>query len=124
MLNSSRPVVAGILSLLSGIFILGVGLMLMSLSFMPGSLSYLGLLEGMVMCTLALLLLAYPQFSGILGAFIIVLAIFSIIGTLGGLVLGTIFGMAGGTLAVAWKGPVTEESMVLSSDEDQSVLEA
>lgn len=121
MLTNSRPIVAVVLSLISGIFILGMGLVLMSL---PGSLSTLGLLEGLVMCTLALLLLAYPKFSGILGAFIIVLAIFSIIGALGGLVLGTVFGMLGGTLAVAWKGPVAEESTVLSSNEEQSVIEA
>jgi len=134
-INHSKPVTAAVLSLLSGVFILGIGLTLLSLSMIPGSLSYLGLLEGMIICTLALLLLVYPRLSVILGAFIIILSVISIFGAFGGLIIGTLLGMLGGTLAVAWKGPVEIEGnaavqagdtaikALSSSEEEKSVLE-
>lgn len=120
-INHSKPVTAAVLSLLSGVFILGIGLTLLTLSMIPGSLSYLGLLEGMIICALALLLLVYPRMSVILGAFIIILSIISIFGAFGGLIIGTLLGMLGGTLAVAWKGPVEIEGKAIAQEGDTAI---
>ncbi|MFC4618792.1 DUF6114 domain-containing protein [Camelliibacillus cellulosilyticus] len=102
----SRPFWGATLSLLAGLFILWIPLQLYAVAFAPGNFAFIGFLFGGLIIILAILGYIFPQFSIVFGVLTIFLAVLSIMGALGGLVIGTILGIIGGSLSIAWKKDV------------------
>lgn len=103
--NRFRPFIGGLLALAGGLLVLWVGINIAPILFLPGSgLYWAGLVFGLLICVTAVIAIAYPQMHIVLGAATIAFSILSFVGAAGGLILGGIFGILGGTLTVAWNG--------------------
>lgn len=84
---------------------------LAKIAFLPGSMAYVGLLFGGILLLLSIMVYIYPNASTILGAFIIFVSVLSVMGALGGMFVGTILGIIGGSLCIAWQNvPVQNET--------------
>lgn len=101
--RQQRPFWGATLSLLAGLIILWVPVNLAQIAFLPGSMAFVGYLFGGLIIILSILVYIYPQFSSILGVFIMFFSVLSVMGALGGLFVGTILGIIGGSLAIAWR---------------------
>ncbi len=132
MTDAERPVAPFVLSLIGGIFIL-LGAMIMSLfafgatsmmgmSMMTGmmsdmqqgmgvgvmigltpSLLVVGLASGIMVLLGAVMLYMRPYESQLWGAIIMAFSVVSILGGMGGFLVGLILGLVGGILALTWK---------------------
>src|SRR5690606_25339929 len=90
---------------LAGLVISWMPLNLFPVAFLPGTYIFLGyLFSGLIIAT-ALGALLLPAASTYLGILVILFSILSIFGALGGLIVGAIMGIAGGSLIVAWRPP-------------------
>lgn len=98
----TRPFFAGLLTLLSGIFILLGPISLLEFSLLPGSNLWEGLTVGGLLIVMGLLQFFAPYYSTLVGGITIVLALVSLITSMGGLVIGMLLGLVGGALGVAW----------------------
>jgi hypothetical protein len=98
----ARPLWGSIITILSGLMILWVPLNLYLSTFLPGSIAIIGLLFGGLITLIGILALFFPSASKILGIVAIFLSILSVIGALGGFLIGTVFGIIGGALLMAW----------------------
>ncbi|MGG1676311.1 DUF6114 domain-containing protein [Neobacillus sp. NRS-1170] len=104
--RKQRPLWGALLTIVSGLMILWVPLNLYLSTFLPGSIAIIGLLFGGLITLIGIVALFFPNASKILGIFTIFLSILSVIGALGGFLFGTIFGIIGGALLMAWQlGP-------------------
>ncbi|WP_051263226.1 DUF6114 domain-containing protein [Tuberibacillus calidus] len=101
--RNHRPFWGATLSVLAGLLILYIPIQLYAIAFVPGSFAFVGFLFGGLVLILGVLAYLYPQFSTVLGVIIMFLSILSIMGALGGFLFGTIFGIVGGALCIAWK---------------------
>ena len=63
-----------------------------------------GLVSGIIVLVSAIILLNNPSPRRALGVIILVFSVMSFLG-LGGFIVGTILGMAGGILALRWRPP-------------------
>lgn len=129
----NRPVAAFILSLIGGVFILlgaaimsmfafgtlnmsgMTGMMTGTMSGMYGGtgmgmmvgfapvLAVLGFASGILVILGAVMLYSRPIGSRLWGAIILAFSLVSILGGMGGFVVGLILGVVGGTLALTWK---------------------
>ena len=70
-----------------------------------GSMTFIGLLFAMFVFLSGVFVLMRPEFSRELGIFGVAMAILSIFGALGGLVVGMLIGIVGGNLCIAWRHP-------------------
>ena len=105
--RKKRPLSGAIITIFSGLMILWVPLNLYLSTFLPGSIAIIGLLFGGMITLIGIVALFFPNASKILGIFTIFLSILSVIGALGGFLIGTLFGIIGGALLMAWNlGPV------------------
>ncbi|PTX60769.1 hypothetical protein C8P63_10879 [Melghirimyces profundicolus] len=104
--EKKRPKLALTLVCLSGLFILWIPVNLYWLAFVPGSFAFAGLMFGVLVLSCGVLGWLMPQYVRLLGAFAMILSITSIIGALGGLIIGTVLGIVGGALCLAW-GPAS-----------------
>ena len=105
--RKKRPLFGAIITILSGLLILWVPLNLYLSTFLPGSIAIIGLLFGGMITLIGIVALFFPNASKILGIFTIFLSILSVIGALGGFLIGTLLGILGGALLMAWRlGPV------------------
>jgi len=93
--NRFRPVIAAVFSLVGGGIVLWVGINLFSLALLPNSYTIIVLVEGLIICSMSLLLLMNNHWSVILGVIIVIFSIVSLIGAPAGVL--------GGSLAVAWQ---------------------
>ncbi|GGH85081.1 cellulose synthase/poly-beta-1,6-N-acetylglucosamine synthase-like glycosyltransferase [Pullulanibacillus pueri] len=107
--KNTRPFWGATLSLLSGLLILWIPLQLYAIAFAPGSMAFIGFLFGGLILILSVLLYIYPQFNILCGIIIIFLAVLSVMGALGGFLMGTLVGIIGGAMAIAWKKTTVEE---------------
>ncbi|MBE3552015.1 MAG: hypothetical protein IMX06_04010 [Kyrpidia tusciae] len=108
-LNRSRPAWGGLLSLGAGGLVLWVGISIAPLLFLPGSgLMWAGLVIGSCMAAAALLSLVIPRSHSVIGITLILLSILSFVGAAGGLVVGGLLGVIGGSLVFAWQGTPLE----------------
>lgn len=98
----SRPRLGLSFITLSGIATLWIPVDLYWLAFVSGSFASAGLLFGTLILACAILGWLFPQNVRIIGVFSIILSVFSIIGALGGLVVGALLGIVGGALCIAW----------------------
>lgn len=104
--RKQRPLWGAILTIISGLMILWVPLNLYLSTFLPGSIAIIGLLFGGLITLIGIIALFFPNASKILGIFAIFLSILSVIGALGGFLFGTLIGIIGGALLMAWRlGP-------------------
>ncbi|MEH7306290.1 DUF6114 domain-containing protein [Neobacillus drentensis] len=101
--RKSRPFGGSLMTIISGLMILWVPLNLYLSTFLPGSIAIIGLLFGGVLTLIGIVALFFPNASKILGIFTIFLSILSVIGALGGFLFGTLFGIIGGALLMAWR---------------------
>lgn len=101
--RKSRPFWGALITILSGGMILWIPLNLYLNTFLPGSIAVIGLIFGGAIILLGIVALFFPHSSKILGIFTIFLSILSVIGALGGFLFGTLFGIIGGALLMAWR---------------------
>lgn len=97
-----RPKAGLILVILAGLIILWIPVNLYWLAFVPGSFAFTGLLFGTMVLLCGILGWFMPQYVRLLGVFAMVLSVVSIMGALGGLLIGTVLGVVGGSLCAAW----------------------
>jgi hypothetical protein len=101
--RKSRPLWGALITIISGLMISWVPLNLYLSTFLPGSIAIIGLLFGGLLILIGIVAIFFPNASKILGIFTIFLSILSVIGALGGFLFGTIFGIFGGALLMAWR---------------------
>lgn len=101
--RKSRPIWGAAITIISGLMILWVPLNLYLSTFLPGSIAVIGLLFGGLITLIGIMALFFPGSAKMLGIFTIFLSILSVIGALGGFLFGTIFGIIGGSLLIAWR---------------------
>lgn len=58
-----------------------------------------------------------PQMHVFIGSVIVILSILSYVGAVGGLIIGGIFGIIGGSLILAWHGE-KKEAAIIEKDSD------
>lgn len=103
--NTNRPIMGSVFSLVGGLLVLLVGISVAPVLLLPGSgLMWAGLMIGLFMVMLSIFGMAKPDSHLFTGCSIIVFSILSFIGAAGGLVVGGLLGLAGGTLIAAWNG--------------------
>lgn len=115
--RNKRPFWGASLILLAGLMILYIPLHLYAIAFVPGSLVFVGFLFGGLILIIGILDYIYPQFSTVFGIVTIFLSVLSVMGALGGFVIGTIIGIIGGSLSIAWEKQEVTITEVLSNKE-------
>jgi len=118
--RKKRPFWGGLMTILSGGMILWIPLNLYLSTFLPGSIAIIGLIFGGAIILLGIVALFYPNSSKILGIFTIFLSILSVIGALGGFLFGTLFGIIGGSLLMAWRLVPVKVKVPVQKDVDHS----
>ncbi|CAH0345296.1 hypothetical protein BCI9360_01578 [Bacillus sp. CECT 9360] len=107
--RKSRPFWGAMVIIVSGITILWVPMNLYLSTFLPGSVAMIGLLFGGLIMLTGMLAMFFPNSSRMLGIMTIFFSILSVIGALGGFLFGTIFGIIGGSLLIAWRPAEVKE---------------
>jgi len=101
--KNERPFWGAVLTLLAALIILYIPLHLFSIAFIPGTLVFIGFLFGGLLLIIGILAFFYPQFSTIFGILTIFLSVLSIMGAMGGFLVGTLMGIIAGSLCVGWE---------------------
>lgn len=101
--RNRRPFWGATLILLAAMMILYIPLHLYAIAFIPGSLVFVGFLFGGLMLITGVFAYIYPQFSTVFGVVSIFFSILSIMGALGGFIIGSILGIIAGALCIAWE---------------------
>jgi len=108
----ARPIAAGVLTIIGGLFILfgavlfaALGLVFAVVFHLVSGFFFVGLIVGGLTLLVGVLMLAVPSVHVTWGVFAIVLAIVSIFFAIAGLVIGFILTVIGGGLSIAWKPP-------------------
>ncbi len=118
----ARPVAAGVLTVLGGLFILIGGAVIAViggvLSAFLGSFSSLwlvGLLLGALTILVGLLMVALPTPHSVWGVLAIVFAFGSLPFALGGFVVGFLLAVLGGVLALRWRPPPPDRTITVEA---------
>lgn len=119
--RNQRPFWGATLTIFAGMMILYIPVHLYAIAFIPGSLIFVGFLFGGLTLLLGVLSYIYPQFSTVLGTIVIFLSVLSIMGALGGFLIGTILGIIGGSLLVAWEKAELTVVYNLKSEDNETV---
>jgi F0F1-type ATP synthase assembly protein I len=99
-----RPFLGGVLLLLAGLIIGYVPLQFAGeLIFIGGTFTIIGLVFATFVFLTGVGALAMPEHATIFGVAGVALSILSLMGALGGLLIGMLLGIIGGNLCVAWK---------------------
>lgn len=105
--RTQRPFLGGVLLCLAGIIIAWVPMQILpDIIFIGGQMAgflAIGAMFGVFVFLTGAFALYKPQYSDMIGVIGVVLSIFSLFGSLGGLFLGMLLGILGGNLCVAWK---------------------
>ncbi len=99
----TRPFWGATLALLSGLLICYVPLQLLEVAAVPGTMVFVGFFLGGIVLICAILSYIMPHLSTLLGIMIMFSAILSIMGAMGGFIIGTILGIIGGSLCISWR---------------------
>lgn len=110
--KNERPFWGGALTILAALLILYIPMHLYAIAFIPGSLVFVGFLFGGLLLIIGILSFIYPQFSTVFGVVTIFLSILSIMGALGGFLIGTLLGILSGSLLVAWEKKEVDLSQI------------
>jgi len=101
-----RPFWGAVLLMLGGAVIGWVPIQFATeLAIIGGDFTVIGLVFASMVFLTGLLVMARPELSTTFGAIGIALSILSLIGALGGLFVGMLIGIFGGSLCIAWIGP-------------------
>ncbi|OYD06983.1 DUF6114 domain-containing protein [Paludifilum halophilum] len=120
--KSKRPRAGLVLLLLSGAITLYIPVQLYWLAFVPGSFAFTGILFGTLLFACGGIGWMMPQYCRLLGIFGILFSILSLIGALGGLVIGMLLGIVGGCLCFAWRNdPDPKKSKPIDGSEGDGV---
>lgn len=101
--KNDRPFWGAVLTILAAALVLYIPLHLYAIAFIPGSLVFVGFLFGGLLLIIGILALFYPQFSTVFGIITIFISVLSIMGALGGFLIGTILGIIAGSLCIGWE---------------------
>ncbi|WP_255259768.1 DUF6114 domain-containing protein [Lentibacillus sp. CBA3610] len=110
--RNKRPFWGATLTLLASLLILYIPLHLYAIAFIPGSFVFIGFIFGGLTLIIGILGYIYPQFSTVFGVITIFLSVLSVMGALGGFIVGTIMGIIGGSLLIGWE----KEEVTLDHD--------
>jgi hypothetical protein len=122
--RARRPFWGGFLSIISGLIILWVPVQLYEVAATPGSMIVVGLLLGGITLLMGVLSYIMPKLSTLLGILAILSSALSIMGALGGFLIGTILGIIGGSLCIAWNPePGTKETINREKQDKKAVSE-
>lgn len=109
--NRWRPIIGGILIFIAGLLVSWVGINIAPILFMPKSgLYWMGMIVGLAMCATACLTFAFSEQHLTVGIAAIILSILSFLGASGGLVIGGLLGILGGSMVLAWEKVALPES--------------
>ena len=106
--RARRPFAGAVTMILSGLIIMAIPLRLQFI-FSGSSMTLLGVAFGAMVIACGLFALVKPEFSTLAGVTGTAMAILSLIGAFGGLVIGMLVGIVGGNLCIAWQDPVRDE---------------
>lgn len=113
--RTSRPFAGGVLLVLASVVIAYVPMQMAGQLLMLGNaVSAVGLVFAGAVGLSGLLALSEPEHSTYIGAAGIVASMLSVFGALGGLLVGTLLGVLGGSLCVGW----TDEPPMPDEDRD------
>jgi hypothetical protein len=101
--RESRPFKGSVLMMLAGLLVLWGPISLMRFAILPGSMIWSAMLVGASLFLMGLLQLLVPAYALMAGSIGIILSLVSLIAAAGGLGIGMILGLIGGSLSVAWK---------------------
>jgi hypothetical protein len=107
--RARRPFWGAALCFLSGLIILYVPAQLYELAATPGSTLFAGFFLGGLTLLMGILSFTMPRLSTLLGILAIFASVLSILGALGGLFVGTILGIIGGSMLIAWKPEIAQK---------------
>lgn len=122
--KNERPFWGALLTLLSGILVLWVPLNLYLSTFLPGTVAIVGLIFGGMIIIIGLLSFIFAQFSKVFGIMTMFLSILSVIGALGGFLVGTIIGIIGGALCIAWNLEENNIERIQTNNDKGAILPA
>lgn len=107
--RARRPFWGAALCILSGLIILWVPAKLYEVAAAPGSILFVGFFLGGLTLLMGVLGFIMPRLSTLLGILAIFSSVLSIMGALGGFLIGTILGIVGGSMLIAWKPQLDSE---------------
>lgn len=113
--RSRRPFWGATLTLLAGLLILYIPLQLYAIALIPGRFVFIGFFFAGLTLILGVLAYIYPKFSTVFGVVTIFMSVLSIMGALGGFVIGTILGIIGGSFLIAWN----QEEVSIGNDKQR-----
>ncbi|MED5072746.1 DUF6114 domain-containing protein [Anoxybacillus geothermalis] len=119
-----RPFWGATFLLLSSLVILWIPMQLYEISLVPGSMVFAGFFLGGMVMLMGILSYAMPRLSTLLGIIGMFSAILSIMGALGGFLVGTILGIIGGALCIAWRPQWADPAAPLAHHEAAADKEA
>ncbi|MFB6179735.1 MAG: DUF6114 domain-containing protein [Halorientalis sp.] len=112
--RAQRPFAGSVMLMLSGLIILAIPLRLQFI-FPGASKAALGIVFGAMVVACGVFAMAKPELSTLIGVTGIAMAILSLIGAFGGLVIGMLVGIVGGNLCIAWQDPNRDEEAAQDS---------
>jgi ABC-type multidrug transport system fused ATPase/permease subunit len=116
--RSRRPFAGGTLLVLGGMIIAAIPIRLQMIQATQGpSYSALGIVFAAMVVACGVFAIVKPQLSTLIGVTGIAMSILSLIGAFGGLVIGMLVGIVGGSLCVAWQEPGTEDTEATTGEE-------
>jgi hypothetical protein len=116
--RARRPFWGATLCILSGLIILWVPAKLYEVAAAPGSILFVGFFLGGLTLLMGVLSYIMPRLSTLLGVLGIFAAVLSIMGALGGFLIGTILGIIGGSMLIAWKPTLDTTDLQQQSNQD------
>src|SRR5437660_4736093 len=99
----TRPFWGAVLMIVAGMLVLWGPVGMLSFALLPGSMIWAGVLVGALLFLMGVLQLLVPSYALMTGAIGIVLSIISLLVALGGIIIGMLLGIIGGSLSVAWR---------------------
>jgi MFS family permease len=114
--RARRPFWGATLCILSGLIILWVPAKLYEVAAAPGSILFVGFFLGGLTLLMGVLSYIMPRLSTLLGVLAIFASVLSIMGALGGFLIGTILGIIGGSMLIAWKPEIASNEAKEQND--------
>lgn len=104
--RSERPFWGGLLLAIAGL-VIGIipADLAVTFAMVPGTFAVVGLIFAILIFLCGVFALAKPELASFFGLAGILLSVASILGALGGFIVGTLLGAFAGSLCVAWKHP-------------------
>lgn len=118
--RARRPFLGATLCVFSGLIILYVPAQLYELAATPGNMLIAGFFLGGLTLLMGVLSYIMPRLSTLLGILAIFASVLSIMGALGGFLIGTILGIIGGSMLIAWKPVIADKVLQVQSNGDHT----